>query len=135
MPSLDDIGKLVLRVTIGGLMLPHGMAKFNAKGLEGIQGLLASKGLPEAMAYGVFVGEVLAPILMIIGYFTRPAATVFAFTMAMAIFLAHGNQLTQLNEHGGLQLEVQYLYLLVAVAVALLGAGKYSTSGGGTKWD
>lgn len=135
MPDMEDIGKLVLRITIGGLMLPHGMAKFSEKSLEGIQGILASNGLPEMLSYGVYVGEVLAPILLLVGYFTRPAAAVFAFNMLVAIYLAHASELVDLGPHGGLKLEVQYLYLLGAIAIALLGAGKFSASGGDGKWD
>lgn len=42
MPSLEDIGKLALRIGVGGMMLPHGMAKFSAEALGGIQGMLAA---------------------------------------------------------------------------------------------
>ncbi len=135
MQSLEDLGKLILRVAIGGLMLPHGFSKFGADGIAGIQEMLVGKGLPEALGYGVYVGEIIAPLLMIVGYFTRPAATVLAVNMVVAIALAHSAQLLQMSEHGGLQLEVQYLYLLGAIAVALLGAGRYSASGGNGMWD
>lgn len=84
----------------------------------------------------MYVGEVVAPILIVIGYFTRPAAAVFAFNMVMAIALAHSSQLLQLNRQtGGLELEMQYLYLLGGIAIALLGAGKLSISGGDGRWD
>jgi putative oxidoreductase len=42
--------------------------------------MLVEKGLPGFIAYGVLIGEVVAPIL-IIRVFTRPAALVLAFTM------------------------------------------------------
>ncbi|WP_442482257.1 DoxX family protein [Aeoliella sp. SH292] len=132
---MDDIGKLILRITVGGLMLPHGMAKMSAAALGGLQSMLASQGIPGFVAYGVYVGEVLAPILIIIGFLTRPAAAVFAFNMVVAIYLAHASQLVQLSDKGGLALELQYLYLFGAIAIAFLGAGKYSISGGTSKWD
>jgi putative oxidoreductase len=132
---MDDIGKLILRITVGGLMLPHGMAKFSSAALGGLQSMLASQGIPGFVAYGVYVGEVLAPILIVIGFLTRPAAAVFAFNMVVAIYLAHASQLVQLSDKGGLALELQYLYLFGAIAIAFLGAGKYSISGGTSKWD
>ncbi len=36
------------------------------------------------IAYGVLVGEAVAPCLLIIGVLTRPAALVLAFTMVVA---------------------------------------------------
>ncbi len=132
---MEDVGKLILRVVIGGLMLPHGFSKVGADGIAGIQGMLAGRGLPELLAYGVYAGEIVAPLLMIVGYFTRPAAGVFAFNMLVAIALAHATQLVQLNDHGGLQLELQYLFMFGSIAIVLLGAGRYSASGGTGRWD
>lgn len=131
---MEDLGKLVLRIAVAGLMLPHGISKLTG-GIGDIQQTLNGAGLPEVLGYGVYVGEILAPLLMLVGYYTRPAAAVLAFNMVVAILLVHSNQLTDFNQHGGLQLEVQYLFLLGAVAIALLGAGKYSVSKGATKWD
>lgn len=132
---MEDIGKLILRITVAGLMLPHGISKLTG-GIAGIQQMLTGAGLPEVLGYGVYVGEVLAPLLILIGYYTRPAAAVLAFNMVVAILLAHSTQLFQIDrEHGSIALEIQYLYLFGAVAIALLGAGKYSVSKGATKWD
>lgn len=136
MPNFEDLGKLVLRVVVGGLMLPHGMAKFNQQAVEKLGGMLTANGLPEVLVYGVYVGEVLAPILMIIGYFTRPAAAIFALNMVVAVGLAHRADLVSFNpQSGGYALELQSLYLFGAVAIMLLGAGKFSISGGNGKWD
>lgn len=54
-----DFGKLILRVCVGGLMLFHGIFKLQY-GIDGVTGLLESRGLPTFMAYGVYVGEILA---------------------------------------------------------------------------
>ncbi|WP_323129421.1 DoxX family protein, partial [Klebsiella pneumoniae] len=58
------------------------MSAANAKGDVGIRrdwrGLLAAQGLPGFIAYGVLVGEVVAPCLLILGVLTRPAALVLA---------------------------------------------------------
>lgn len=136
MPNFEDLGKLVLRIVVAGLMLPHGMAKFGEGTVQKLGGMLSANGLPEFFAYGVYVGEVLAPILMLIGYFTRPAAAIFAFNMVVAVGLAHRGDLVSFNpQSGGYVLEVQALYLFGGLAIMLLGAGKFSISGGEGKWD
>ena len=81
--SCDDLGKLLLRLAVGGLMLFHGLHKLFG-GVGFISGMLVEKGLPGFIAYGVLIGEVVAPILIIVGLFTRPAALVQAFTMIVA---------------------------------------------------
>ena len=81
--SHDDFGKLLLRLAVGGLMLFHGLHKL-FDGVGGISNMLVAKGLPGFIAYGVLVGEVVAPCLLILGVLTRPAALVLAFTMVVA---------------------------------------------------
>ena len=56
--KLGDWGRLSYRLSIGGLMLFHGFDKLTG-GVDGIAGLLQSKGLPGFLAWGVVVGEVL----------------------------------------------------------------------------
>ena len=118
-----DWGKLILRVSIGGMMLCHGVYKI-LNGVGGVTGLLEGSGLPGFLAYGVYVGEVVAPIAMILGYFTRSAAILLSFTMVVAIFTAHRAELLQLGEHGAWAAEQPALFLFGGVAIALLGAGK-----------
>jgi putative oxidoreductase len=123
--SSDDIGKLVLRLTLGVLLLLHGVAKvMNPAALGGIGGMLAAKGLPEYVAYGVFIGEVLAPLLMIPGIYTRLAGVITVLNMVFAIFLAHSQQLLMLSKNGGWQLELQGFYRFCGLALAFLGSGK-----------
>lgn len=125
----EDLGKLLLRLTVGGLMLFHGVDKVTS-GIGFIEGLIAAKGLPSAIAYGVYVGEIVAPLLIIVGYGTRAAAAIFAFNMLVATLLVHAGDFLKLGEHGAWALELQAFYGLAAVAIALLGAGRFSASGG-----
>ncbi|ART47495.1 DoxX family protein [Acidovorax carolinensis] len=124
----NDLGKLVLRLTLGILMLLHGIAKLSA-GADGIVGMVASYGLPGVLGYLVYVGEVLAPLLLIVGLWTRPAALVVVINMIVAILLAHMGQLGQLGKSGGWALELQGFFLFTAVAVALLGGGRFGLGG------
>ncbi len=132
--KLHHIGLLVLRVSIAGLMLFHGVDKLSG-GIGGLEKLVASKGLPKVFAYGVYIGEVVAPLFILIGYLTRPAALVFAFNMLAATFLAHSGDILRLDSHGAWATEHTMLFFFPAIAIALLGAGKYSVSGGEGTWD
>lgn len=131
----DDIGKLILRLAVGGMLLPHGIAKI-AGGVEGIAGMLTEKGLPGFMAYGAYVGEVLAPLLVIAGFLTRPAAGVIAFNMVLAIWLAHAADIFSLHpQTGGWAIELAAFYLFGALALVFTGAGRFSASRGRGRWD
>ncbi len=122
-----DLGLLILRLAVGGLMLPHGVTKlFN--GTEKIAEMLVEKGLPGIMAHGVIIGEVIAPLLIVIGFFTRPASAILAFTMVMSIYLVFGWAGFQLNQHGGITVELNLLYLFGALALMFTGAGRYAVS-------
>ena len=126
--SAADSGRLVLRVVLGVLILLHGIAKLPGPP-EFIVGMVTQAGLPSVLAYGVYIGEILAPVLLIIGVWTRLAALVVAVNMVVAVMLAHVPQLFSLGKQGGYALELQAMYLFAAVAVALLGAGRYSVGG------
>ena len=53
----NDLGLLVLRLTMGGLMLFHGVHKLT-HGVGFIGDMLAGMGLPSFIAYGALLGEV-----------------------------------------------------------------------------
>ncbi|KIQ22543.1 DoxX family membrane protein [Variovorax sp. RKNM96] len=123
----DDTGKLVLRLALGILILLHGVAKVT-KGVDGIGGMLASHGLPAFLAYGVYVGEILAPALLIVGLFTRPAAVIVAINMLVAIWLVHRKDLGAINGQGGWALELQGMFLFAAISLAFTGGGRFGLS-------
>lgn len=130
----EDAGKLVLRLAVGLLILLHGIAKLTG-GVAGISGMLAKIGLPAVFAYGVYVGEVIAPILMILGLWTRAAALVVVVNMIVAVLLVHAGEIFSLGQQGGWALELQGMFLFGALAVALLGAGRYSVGGEHGRWN
>lgn len=126
----DDLGKLLLRVALGVMILLHGLAKIGS-GPGGVAGLLRGHGLPGGLAWAVYIGEVLAPVLMIVGIWTRGAAAVVAINMMVAIYLAHWGELFSLGRSGGWAIELQGMYLVAALVVLLLGAGRVSLGGAG----
>jgi putative oxidoreductase len=119
------IGQFLLRLTIAGLMLFHGIDKV-VNGIDGISGMLEKNNLPTIFAYGVYIGELVVPVLIIIGLLTRISAIIFAFNMVVAIGLAHVGDLFSLGPHGGYAIEVQMLYLLGSICILFLGPGKFS---------
>jgi putative oxidoreductase len=128
MNRFDDAGKLLLRLTIGILLLMHGLFKL-ANGIDTITALVQAQGWPAWLAFGVLIGEVIAPALLIIGVLTRAGALVIVFNMGLAIYLAHAAQILTLTKTGGWALELQGLFLMGALVVALLGAGRFSLGG------
>jgi len=122
-----DQAKLLLRVTVGLLILLHGLFKISNPGAIGfIGGLFESFHLPAFLAYLVYVGEVAAPLMLLAGYKTRIAANLVAITMIVAIVLAHLGDLFARTQNGGSAVELQLMFLVGALAIAGLGAGKYS---------
>jgi len=123
----DAMGKLVLRLTIAILMLFHGVAKILHPGsLEFIGSSLAAIGMPPVVAYGVYVGEVVAPLMVLFGFHCRIGGLLIVVNMIFAIMLAHSGDIFSLTKHGGWALELQGFYLFGGLAIALLGSGKYA---------
>ena len=122
-----DLGLLLLRISTGGLMLFHGVSKL----IHGISFLVDNMG---AFGYAVYIGEVLAPIAILIGFRTRIAAVLLAITCVVAVATAHAQEIFTISEHGGYALELLALYLFGALALFFTGAGKYAVSSK-NQWD
>ena len=123
--TLQDTGLLILRAGLGILILFHGMDKI-VHGIGPIQGMVTGKGLPALLAYGVYLGEVLGPVLLVPGFHARIGAGLIAINMVIAILLAHTGDLLSLSPHGGWRLELQGMYLMTALAIVCLGPGRFS---------
>jgi len=130
----QDMGKFILRTALAVLILFHGISKV-LHGIDPIIGMIVKVGLPSPVAYLVYTGEVLAPILVLLGIWTRPAALVIAINMIVAVLLVHTSQFFTLAKSGGWALELQGMYFFGALAVALLGAGRISVGGTKGKWN
>ncbi|WP_459209888.1 DoxX family protein [Aquimarina rhabdastrellae] len=128
-----DLGILILRLTLGILMLFHGIAKLSS-GVSFIESTLEASGLPSFIAYGVYFGEVIAPVLLIIGYRTRIAALLLSFTMLFAMLMVHSAEIFTLSPHGGWAVELLGLFLFGGIALFYTGGGKYAFSKTNT-WD
>lgn len=132
--TLDDLGKLVLRLSLGVFLLMHGLSKL-MNGISGIEGMVVAAGMPAFLAWAVYLGEVVAPILIILGIYTRLGGWLVVANMVVAIALAHSSQIFQLASSGAWQLEHQGLLLFGGLAIALLGAGRYAIGARGGRWN
>ena len=123
--TLQDTGLFILRIGLGILILFHGMDKV-VHGIGPIEGMVTGKGLPGFLAYGVYLGEVLGPVLLVPGFHARIGAGLIAINMVIAILLAHTGDLLSLSPHGGWRLELQGMSLITALALVCLGPGRFS---------
>lgn len=122
----ESTGKLILRIALGFLILLHGIGKLT-HGIDWLDGALTTAGLPTFFKYGVYIGEIVAPLLVIAGYYARIGAWLIAVLMLFAFGLAHGAELFVIDpQSGGLALEKQYMYFFSAIALALIGPGRYA---------
>ncbi|MDR3526220.1 MAG: DoxX family protein [Rhizomicrobium sp.] len=120
----DDLSKLLLRLGVGGLMLFHGVHTL-LTGLDPLKAILSAHGLPEALAYIAYFGEIIGPGLVLIGIFARVGAGLIALEIVALIALGGLAQLVSLSPGGAYGLETELLYLFGALAIVIGGGGKY----------
>jgi putative oxidoreductase len=136
----EDLGKLILRITLGFLMLFHG-----GETIMRTNTILATTDpVPDVIIWPLaLMGEIIAPLLIMLGVFTRIGAFFIAGFMVCALLLRHtfgeSNHWLRtvrpmVEGAGAYGLESQLFFLSCALAVMLLGAGKYSLNIGG-KWN
>jgi putative oxidoreductase len=128
----DDLGKLILRLTVGALLVFHGVHKM-LTGIAPIEALVVAHHLPAALAYGVYIGEIIAPVMVILGLFARIGAGLIAINMIAAVALAGLGSIAAFTPSGGYALELEAFYLFGALSIALLGAGRFAIAGG--RWN
>ena len=124
----NDLGLLLLRLTVGGLMLFHGIAKAMG-GYVFVAAMLAERGLPSGLVWLSVAAELLCSLMIVLGLYTRAAAVVMVGNMVVAVFMAHSGLLFSINEAtGGWAVELPILYLLGSAVLVLTGGGKYAVT-------
>ena len=113
---------------LGFLLMFHGIDKIT-NGTEFIEKMLVGMNVPYAkyVTYGVFIGEIVAPLLLIFGQYIRISGAIIAFNMLVAIILVHKDTLFTLGDHGAWSIEVPMLYLIMAVTLVLWKGEKANT--------
>lgn len=114
-----NFGLLILRITLGGLMLTHGIPKL-LKLMEGDYSFSDPLGIGPFLSLLLTVfAEFLCSIFIIVGWRARLFAWPLIITMAIAAFVVHGGD--PLGEK-----EKALLFLGGFITIALMGEGKYS---------
>lgn len=134
MTTTNSWSPLVLRVFLGGVMLPHGMQKllgsFGGYGFEGSMGFFTdSLGLPWLVGFLVIMLEFFGSLLLIAGVATRFVASAFIAVMLGAIAEVAGTNGFFMNWFGNQAGEgYEYHLLMIGMALALLisGGGRLS---------
>ncbi|MFL0354365.1 DoxX family protein [Xanthomarina sp. GH4-25] len=117
--NFTDLALAILRISISGLMLVHGIPKIERLFSSPIEfGDPIGVG-PTLSLILALIGEVVAPILIIIGFKTKLAAIPSAITMFVAAFIVH------IDDDFGTK-EKALLYLVCFVVIFLAGPGKYA---------
>ncbi|THE13148.1 DoxX family protein [Bacillus timonensis] len=117
MVQKNEIGALILRITLGILFLIHGVVKFQG-GIENTVGWFESINIPGFMAYVVALLEVIGGIALIIGFATRLVSILFALLMVGATITAKlpvgllGN-----GQMAGYELDLAFLAIAVYLAI------------------
>ncbi len=118
----SDIGLLIIRIALGGIIFFHGFHKIT-HGIADQYQILADNGIPGVFIYFVYVSEVLAPVLIVLGIFTRLSSLAIIVTM-IVVFYALPFPIG-IDEHGAMNIESQLYFLLLAVALFFTGPGRY----------
>lgn len=122
--NYPNFGLLLLRLLLGICVLFHGFAKIKS-GVGGVAKMLVAKDIPEFIAYGVYIGEVVAPIMIILGLYTRFASLILIGTCSVILYVGYADSLLITNSFGGLEPEIVYLYLGGAFCLFFCGGGKF----------
>lgn len=128
---------LVLRLTAGLIMFPHGaqhfLGWFGGYGYAGTMGWLTGTiGLPRVVGFTVIMLEFFGPFLLIAGIGTRLVAVAMIGLMIGIIATSHwsnGFFMDWVNTLNGEGYEYHLLFIGVCVALALVGGGRYSVDG------
>lgn len=124
---------LLARIAVAFPMLFYGLDKA-IHGFGWIDDSLAALGLPSFLSYGVLVGEIVAPLAMLIGFRTRIASGIFFINTLVAFLVARTGDIFVLNSFGGWSLDLLFMFMMGAVILALNGAGKWAVSTN-SDWD
>jgi len=133
MKTKQDLGLFLLRITLAATMLVYGISKM-ISGVSQIGNMLDSYGFPTFLSYGVYVGEIVAPLLIIIGFRTKLAGLVFAVNCLVAILMVQLPYFFSLNEYGGWSVGLIFIYFMFGLSLFFTGAGKFAVSTTST-WD
>ena len=122
-----DLSYPLMRLTVGGILLVHGIIKVMGPGVSGMAAGLAKRGLEPSLpfAYIIIFNETVGALCLILGLFTRPVAASIAIEFAIITFVAHFHNGFAFSSPGG-GWEYPLMWGLFVFGIALRGGGPYS---------
>ncbi|MFH1806741.1 MAG: DoxX family protein [Pseudomonadota bacterium] len=126
--ALEPLSPVIVRVTTGLLLVPHGAQKlfgaFGGYGLEGTAGWLSSIGFEPGLLFALLIGllEFVGGLMLVAGLLTRPVAAAIVAFMTVAFFI-HLPAGYAWNEGG---VEMPVFWGLMALSLVIRGGGAYS---------
>lgn len=136
----DDILQLILRLTLGIVIFPHGAQKllgwFGGGGFSATMQGMTGMGLPAVIVFLVIMAESFGALGLITGFLTRFSAFGISVVMLGAIFTVHakvGFFMNWMGQQQGEGFEYHLLVLGIALVLMIRGGGKFSVDGAVTK--
>ena len=119
-----NYGATITRLSLGVVLLAHGLLKVFVFTIPGTVGFFESLGLPAIIAYLTIFGEIAGGVALIAGLYSRLAA-ILSLPILLGATWAHiGNGWVFSNQGGGW--EFPALLVVMAVAIALQGSGAFA---------
>jgi len=130
----DSWTGLILRLTLGLVMFPHGAQKllgwYGGFGFDGTLGFFTEKmGIPWIIAFLIIMGESFGSLGLLVGFLTRFSAASIGVIMLGAITLVHlqnGFFMNWFGKQAGEGYEYHLLVLGISIALTIIGAGRWS---------
>ncbi|MEP7273050.1 MAG: DoxX family protein [Acidobacteriota bacterium] len=129
----DDLAPLIARLTLGLIILPHGLQKlvglFGGYGFSATMNQFTSGGMPAALAFLVIIGESFGALGLIFGFIGRFSAFGIALIMLGGIFMAHlpnGLFMNWSGQQAGEGFEYHLLAIGLGLIVLIKGSGRWS---------
>jgi putative oxidoreductase len=119
-----NYGALITRLSLGGILLSHGLLKVLVFTIPGTVGYFASLGLPPIVAYLTIFAEIAGGTAILLGLYTRLASLLSIPLLLGALWAHAGNGWVFSSEGGGW--EFPLLLVVLAAAVALQGNGPFA---------
>ncbi len=119
-----DLAALGLRLSLGSILLAHGLMKILVFGVAGTVGFFGSLGLPAIAAHLTIFGEVVGGLALLLGVLTRLAAVLSLPILLGSVWAHAGNGWVFSNAGGGW--EFPLLLVVIAGLVAMQGAGSFA---------
>ena len=119
-----NYGATITKLSLGVILLAHGLLKIFVFTIPGTVGFFESLGLPATVAYLTIFGEIAGGAALIIGIYTRLTALLSVPILLGATWAHAGNGWVFSNQGGGWGFPA--LLVVMAIAVAVQGSGSFA---------